>query len=417
MRHFLFLFALSAFGTPVVAQNVGIGTTTATGPLSFASITGNKIVLYGDGNVGHYGLGIQSAALQLYTDLPNSGIVFGYGRSGDFKERVRIINTGDDAMDIKGRLVLRNGTNPVNPSSGPGVWLYKADNTALLGFMGTQNNKNIGFYGGPVGWGFTYDAINSRVGIANNNPDVRLDIGGANGWDLVNGEGDVRIGNSAYRIKMGIALGGGGVGAAGIMQAGGVGVLTLGALSKEMLQLNGGGNFINFSNIGGGLRVNGSAGEPGQIMRSNGGAAAPQWRNPPSFIYLRQTVNTNTTLAGINVHSVPIPGLDGVAFTINELSTVVFHLNAMLRATVTGYTAGGYFGFGLLDVGASNTFFSASAWAFANSYDGGTAHEIVVRDLNPGTYILRARHHRYEVTWSGDSEMFNATVLMQVYPK
>jgi hypothetical protein len=401
----------------VNAQNVGIGTTTATGPLSFANITGNKIVLYGDGASGHYGLGIQSATLQLYTDLAISSIQFGYGRSGNFTERVRITNYGDDAMDIKGRVVLRNGTNPLNPASGPGLWLYKADNTVLLGFIGAQDNKNLGFFGGPLGWGFTYDAVNSRVGIGNNTPGVRLDVGGGNNWDLVNGEGDVRIGSAAYRIKMGIAMGGGGIGAAGIMQAGGVGSLTLGANSKEMLQLNGGGNFINLSNINGGLRVNGVAGEPGQIMRSNGGGAAPQWRNPPYFIYLRQTNNQNTTLAGINVHSVPIPGLDGVAFTINELSTVVFHLNAMLRATVTGYTAGGFFSFGLKDVGAPSSFFSASAWAFGNSYDGSTAHEIVIRDLNPGTYIVAARHQRFEVTWSGDSEMYNATVLMQVYPK
>jgi hypothetical protein len=417
MRNTLLLFFVIAFFISGIAQNVGIGTTNPTGPLSFANTLGNKIVLWGDGNSGHYGLGIQSAQLQVYTDGPNSFIVFGHGRSGAFKERVRISNSFDTAMSLMGRMIMRNGTEPVNSAYGPGIWLSRADNTGLLGFMGTQNNKNLGFYGGPQGWGFTYDAINSRVGIANNDPAVRLDIGGGNNWDLINGEGDLRIGNPAYRIKMGIALGGGGVGSATIMQAGGVGVLNLGAQSKEMLQLNGGGNFINLANIGGGLRVNGNAGSSGQVLRSNGGAGAPQWKTPPYFIYLRQTPNTNTTLAGINVHSVPIPGLDGVAFTINELSTVVFHLNAMLRATVTGYTAGGYFGFGLLDVGASNTFFSASAWAFANSYDGGSASEIVVRDLNPGTYIIRARHHRYEVTWSGDSKMYNATILMNVYPQ
>ena len=32
------------------------------------------------------------------------------------------------------------------------------------------------------------DSAAAQIRVANNNPDVRLDIGGANGWDLVNGK-------------------------------------------------------------------------------------------------------------------------------------------------------------------------------------------------------------------------------------
>jgi hypothetical protein len=46
--------------------------------------------------------------------------------------------------------------------------------------MGTQNNQNIGFYGGPAngGWGFTYDAVNSRVGIGTSTPTSSLNVNG-----------------------------------------------------------------------------------------------------------------------------------------------------------------------------------------------------------------------------------------------
>ena len=82
-------------------------------------------------------------------------------------------------MMLNGRLVLKNGTGDwVN--GGAGVWIYKSDNTALLGFMGAQNNQNIGFYGGPAngGWGFAYDAINSRVGIGTSTPTTSLEVNG-----------------------------------------------------------------------------------------------------------------------------------------------------------------------------------------------------------------------------------------------
>src|SRR5207342_3085100 len=105
-----------------------------------------------------------------------------------------------------------NGTNPIDLNYGAGIWMYNPGNSAILGFMGAQNNQNVGFFGGPAGWGFTYDAINSRVGIGNIAPVNRLDVGGLNNWDLTNTEGDMRIGNSTYRLKFGVALNGSGQG-------------------------------------------------------------------------------------------------------------------------------------------------------------------------------------------------------------
>jgi hypothetical protein len=83
---------------------------------------------------------------------------------------------------------------------------------------------------------------NGNVGIGTSSVGVRLDVLGTNSWDLVNTEGDMRIGNSSHRLKMGVALDGGGIGAAGIMQAGGIGLLSIGAAGKFVMHINGTGN-------------------------------------------------------------------------------------------------------------------------------------------------------------------------------
>lgn len=103
-------------------NNVGIGTTTPTGPLSFANIFGNKIVLWGDGNSSHYGIGIQGGTLQLYANQPGDVIAFGTGSSSSFTERVSIYRSGNglEGMTIRGRVHLLNG-NPANLGGGIGV--------------------------------------------------------------------------------------------------------------------------------------------------------------------------------------------------------------------------------------------------------------------------------------------------------
>jgi hypothetical protein len=87
-----------------------------------------------------------------------------------------------------------------------------------------------------------------KVGIGINNPVAKLDVLGQNAWNLAGSEGDFRVGNSNFRLKMGVALDGGGAGAATIMQHGqtnGFNVLGLGSQGNVVLYVNG-----NSANVG-----------------------------------------------------------------------------------------------------------------------------------------------------------------------
>jgi hypothetical protein len=73
-----------------------------------------------------------------------------------------------------------------------------------------------------------YNTNTGNVGIGTTSPAARLDILGGN-WDTASTEGDLRIGDATYRLKIGIATGGAGAGHATIAAQGGVNALSLGA--------------------------------------------------------------------------------------------------------------------------------------------------------------------------------------------
>jgi hypothetical protein len=66
-----------------------------------------------------------------------------------------------------------------------------------------------------------------RIGLATSSSAL-LDILGGN-WDKAFTEGDLRIGDATYRLKIGIATGGTGAGHATIAAQGGINALSLGA--------------------------------------------------------------------------------------------------------------------------------------------------------------------------------------------
>jgi microcystin-dependent protein len=91
-----------------------------------------------------------------------------------------------------------------------------------------------------------------NIGIGTTTPATRLDVAGINGWNVAAGEGDMRIGNASYRLKFGVALSGGGAGAANIMQfgqPGGFNVLSLGAQGNQVLYINGGSAAVGIGTV------------------------------------------------------------------------------------------------------------------------------------------------------------------------
>lgn len=296
MKKLLWLLFLLPGFFYAAAQNVGIGTTAPGFPLNFSNALGDKISLYGNSGA-HYGLGIQSGLLQVHSDAAFAHIAFGYGSSSNFTERMRIINTGENGLQLDGRMTLRNGTNPVNADYSPGIWLYKADNSGLLGFIGTQNNQNIGFFGGPAGWGFTYDAINSRVGIGNTNPNAPLSFPALPGRKITlypGGAGNVGLGVYANELRIHTDYEPADV-----------------TMGYENLQ----GSFTERFRFkgNGALAVNGNAGNAGEVLTSNGPLNAPVWSPGTNFIYNNSYKKSSLSFSDVggagNPSSIVVPDL------------------------------------------------------------------------------------------------------------
>jgi hypothetical protein len=113
--------------------NVGIGTTTPqeklevagsfglggplklkgnTGTITFDNVLGNKMAFWSLG-ANHYGVGLQSGLLQMYTDGASSDIAFGHGSSTAFNENVRIKGNGNVGIGVNNpasKLTVNGGT-------------------------------------------------------------------------------------------------------------------------------------------------------------------------------------------------------------------------------------------------------------------------------------------------------------------
>ena len=371
-RIFLFSLAVIYHAGSLQGQNVGIGTTTPTGPLSFANITGNKLVLWGDGNSSHYGIGVQGGALQLYANQTTDIIAFGTGSSAAFAERARIYRSPDglEGMTLRGRLHLLNG-NPANAGGAGGIWLYKPDNTAAIGFMGAQNDRNIGFFGGPAFWGFTYDVTNSRVGIGNNLPNAPLAFGASLGKKITlypGTTGDAGLGMSGNRLQIyadnpnaDVAVG---YDAAGVFN------------ERFAFKPNGA------------LALQGNLGTPGYALLSNGNAGVT-W-SPPIATTIAVPANPDNGLTYATNASVIIE-LPNIQMTV----TVPAGQNARLfisgnivysssGCTGLGCLPGAYFYFTINDVQGRRARFDAN-----NGIVSQSGHMMHPWDVGPGTYTIK----------------------------
>jgi hypothetical protein len=139
-------------------------------------------------------------------------------------------------------LEIQVGATTLSPRVRIGSTPYANTATLLNMFQsGTMNPDRMVITHSPAfpNWGLMYrDTDDSfhflaggttvlRVGLGGA-PAARLDILGGN-WDTASTEGDLRIGDATYRLKIGIATGGAGAGHATIAAQGGINMLSLGA--------------------------------------------------------------------------------------------------------------------------------------------------------------------------------------------
>ncbi len=401
---FLRLLIVLCLQQSAVAQNVGIGTSTPGFPLNFANSAGDKISLFGNtGN--HYGFGIQSGLLQLHTDLPSSNIVFGYGSSSNFAERMRILNAGTDGMILNGRLLLKNGSLPLDVNQTPGVWLYKADNSGLLGFMGTQNNQNIGFFGGPVngGWGFTYNGINSRVGIGTSNPTSSLNVNGQITVDQKNfgGYGGLLLKgnvpgsnypNIAFTTKNNAVTPSDVVAA---MIQGDLVNNTAGAETIDLTFLTSNTGLGGLSEKlriknNGALVVNGNAGNAGQILTSNGNSGSAQWAPITQAMPVLNTEGATGSVASNNT-TASFPSSTSMTINVTQNCNVIIFCNTIIYNSCPIGPCYPTWDFEILLNNASVKVFPIHAITSATRYSDSKAIGPCVINLTPGNNTISFR--------------------------
>lgn len=100
--------------------------------------------------------------------------------------------------------------------------------------------------------------------------DGSLRIRGRNNWNLEGSEGDLRIGDEDHRLKIGVALGGGGAGACNVQAHGGLNRLGFGAAGENVLQLRTDGATFD-RNVG----IGGDHGDPRTRLDVRGSASGP----------------------------------------------------------------------------------------------------------------------------------------------
>lgn len=75
-----------------VNLSLGAGTN-ASFPIQLDNSLGEKISLFGINQFNHYGFGVQSGTLQIFTDVPASGVAIGSGGSSTFVETIRFVGS------------------------------------------------------------------------------------------------------------------------------------------------------------------------------------------------------------------------------------------------------------------------------------------------------------------------------------
>lgn len=285
------------------AQNTGINYATPRFPLSFNTDLGKKIALFDDGNAAgdHYGLGIQSGLLQIFTRQTSDAIAMGYGSSNNFTENFRFKNTGSLGigvvnpffqLEVKGQANINGGA-----ALATGMFFNNRTNTNG-GFIGAKDNiSKLGFFSFAADWGLGINMGGATsmafAGAINNNNYLKAALNFpptlGKKISLYPGlTGDVGLGVAGNRLQIyadnpnaDVAIG-----------------YNNNNVFEERFAIKPNGS----------LAIMGNTGTAGQYIFSNGPNAPAQWkaaREPASEMLSTSRFNVLAT----NTNNNPLPGL------------------------------------------------------------------------------------------------------------
>lgn len=172
------------------------------------------------------------------------------------------------------------------------------------------------------------------------------------------------------------------------------------------------------------LVVNGSSGQPGQVLQSNGGVSSPSWTNKPSVLYFNQS--SDIVLGGSDL-CINIPNVNNQNFTLPQNSWITYQFTIPLYGE-NGSLGGNSFGIVSIQVldGSSNVVSAGASSYSVPNYQETNIVVIGVGDLSAGSYTIRARVGRN----SGDGvtrsnfgtvgcgiAMHTGQLIMQIFPK
>lgn len=152
------LHKLHVAGSVFVEDRLGIGIANIGYPLSFASNFGDKISLSGSSG-NHFGFGIGSSLLQIYTDLASSDIGFGYGSSSAFTERMRIMGNGNVGIGTPSPDQLFSVANKVGISDDGSIRFKNDVSNMMYMYTGASSAPKmvIAHSTSYPDWGLQYD--------------------------------------------------------------------------------------------------------------------------------------------------------------------------------------------------------------------------------------------------------------------
>jgi len=297
-------------------------------PVHLASITGPKTIFFGERSDYNYGFSVQSYQLLIHNDrgpsyLPSS-ILFGYGRSENFSETMRIqsdglvglgVSTPGAALDVN-RL---NGYSTADIYGTQHITHFNYGPNEYTYIRGGKNNAKV-----SIG-----DVAHTIIGVGIEPEDYSYLFFGS-----------LQVAGRTL-IRSGGTLGT----SPGIWFNNKQNTITTGFIGMEnddyvgFYGAQGAGWAFGMNTVSGALKFGGSTGSPGMVLQSNGSSSPPSWVSPNRAAF------DNTLSATSNV-SVPItwnvfaeiPGLN-VTFNTPGNSTILVKYNIVLNVQGSCTTA------------------------------------------------------------------------------